>query len=203
MMNDTPLTAAHTAYQAGDFDGASSHAQEYLQGAPEHEGALTLLALSEHAARRYIPAADAFRRLTVIRPQVPEYWSNLGYMLRLGGRHQDSEAAFLEALRIAPRAYGTLLNYGLLLMDMSRFGAARHRFLDAVEADPSQVEARIYAASACFECGDTLRAERLLPPKTDWSALDAEAKHDMGMALMARPHGGRGGIAELRRTCLG
>jgi tetratricopeptide (TPR) repeat protein len=105
-------------------------------------------------------------------------------MLRLGGRHQDSEAAFLEALRIAPRAYGTLLNYGLLLMDMSRFGAARHRFLDAVEADPSQVEARIYAASACFECGDTLRAERLLPPKTDWSALDAEAKHDMGMALM-------------------
>ena len=56
------------------------------------------------------------------------------------------------------------MNYGLLLMDMSRFGAARHRFLDAVEADPSQSEARIYAASACFECGDIVRAEQLLPP---------------------------------------
>ncbi|GAA5004951.1 tetratricopeptide repeat-containing sulfotransferase family protein [Pseudoluteimonas lycopersici] len=183
-MDDTPLAAAHAAYQAGDFDGASSHARAFLQSTPAHEAALTLLALSEHAAGRYVSAADAFRQLTAIRPQVPDYWSNLGYMLRLTGRQQEAEAAFLEALRIAPRAYGALLNYGLLLMDMSRFGAARHRFLDAVEADPSQAEARIYAASACFECGDIVRAERLLPPPGEWHALDAEARHDLGMALM-------------------
>jgi len=178
------LPAAHAAFEAGDFDAASSHARNFLQSTPAHEGALTLLAMSEHAAGRFLPAADAFRELSVIRPQVPDYLSNLGYMLRLAGRQQEAEAAFVEALRIAPRAYGTLLNYGLLLMDMSRFGAARHRFLDAVEADPSQLEARIYAATACFECGDVVRAEQLLPPRDAWGMLDAEARHDLGMALM-------------------
>lgn len=187
-MDHPRLAAAQAAYGAGDFDGASSRAHELLQATPDDVGVLTLLGLSEHAAGRYLQAADAFRRLAAIRPSVPEYWSNLGYMLRLGGRHQDSEAAFLEALRLEPRAYGALVNYGLLLMDMSRFGAARHRFLDAVEADPSQPEARIYAASACFECGDTIRAERLIPPREQWGRLDAEARHDLGMALVRLGH---------------
>ena len=183
-MNDSPLAAAQAAYGIGDFDTASSQARKLLQEEPFDETALTLLALSEHAAGRHAVAAGAFRMLSTIRPDTPNHWSNLGYMLRLTGRQQEAEAAFLQALRIAPRAYVTLFNYGLLLMDMSRFGAARHRLLDAIEADPTQPEARIYAASACFECGDMVRAEQLIPPEEVWPLLDAEARHDLGMALI-------------------
>ena len=58
-------------------------------------------------------------------------------MLRLSGAHVEAEGAFQRSLTLSPKAHDTLVNYGLLLLDMGRFGAARHRFLDAVEADPA------------------------------------------------------------------
>jgi tetratricopeptide (TPR) repeat protein len=183
-MAATAFDAAAAEYRAGRYEQAAVLARRSLATRPEDDRLWVVAAMAAHELGRFDEAADAFRRLTELKPASAEHWSNLGYMLRLVGRQQESEVAFLEGLRIAPRAYGTLLNYGLLLMDMSRFGAARHRFLDAVEVDPSQAEARIYAATACFECGDTIRAEQLIPPKDQWNTLDADARHDMGMALM-------------------
>ena len=183
-MASTAFDAAAAEYRAGRYEQATVLAQRSLVAEPNDDRLWVVAAMAAHKLGRFEDAAKAFRRLTELSPASAEHWSNLGYMLRLAGRQQDAEAAFVEALRIAPRAYGTLLNYGLLLMDMSRFGAARHRFLDAVEADPSQPEARIYAASACFECGDIVRAEQLLPPPGEWHLLDAEARHDLGMALI-------------------
>ncbi len=183
-MASTVFDAAAAEYRAGRYEQAVALARQSLVAEPDDDRLWVVAAVAAHKLGRFEDAANAFRRLTELKPASAEHWSNLGYMLRLAGQQQEAEAAFVEALRIAPGAYGTLLNYGLLLMDMSRFGAARHRFLDAVAADPSQPEARIYAASACFECGDIVRAEQLLPPPGEWQALDAEARHDLGMALI-------------------
>ena len=182
-MDQNPLAAPLAAYQAGHYDEAATRSRAALQAAPGDEGLLTLLAMAEHAAGNHPAAADAFRTLAERRPTAPEYWSNLGYMLRLSGRHDESEAAFLRSLSLAPAAHDTLLNYGLLLLDMGRFGAARHRFLDAVEAQPDSVAARIYASSTCFECGDAIRAAQLIPPESEWSALDADLRRDLATAL--------------------
>ena len=182
-MASTAFDAAAAEYRAGRYEQAAALAERSLVEEPNDDRLWVVTAVAAHKLGRFEDAAKAFRRLTELRPASAEHWSNLGYMLRLTGRQQEAEAAFLQALRIAPRAYATLFNYGLLLMDMSRFGAARHRLLDAIEADPTQPEARIYAASACFECGDVIRAEQLIPPEEVWPSLDGEARHDLGMAL--------------------
>lgn len=192
-MNASLLAEAIAAYQAGNFDDAASRSRAALEQAPQDETLLTLLALAEHSAGNFDAAADAFKTLVVQHPLVAEYWSNLGYMLRLMGRYSEAEEAFVEALSLAPRAHDALLNYGLLLLDMGRFGAARHRFLDAIEAKPDSVPARIYASSACFECGDAVRAASLIPPPETWHALDADLRRDLAMALI---HVGRTEEAE-------
>ena len=182
-MDHSPLAASLAAYQAGAFDEAATRSRAALQANPGDEGLLTVLAMAEHASGRYDAAADAFRMLAQQQPGVPEHWSNLGYMLRLCGLHEQSEAAFQRSLALAPDAYNTLLNYGLLLLDMGRFGAARHRFLDAVDADPDAPAARIYASSTCFECGDAIRAAQLIPPPGQWPGLDVELRRDLAIAL--------------------
>ena len=182
-MDQNPLAAPLAAYQAGRFDEAAARSREALRTAPGDEGLLTLLAMAEHAAGNHAAAADAFRTLTAVRPTSPEYWSNLGYMLRLSGALEDAEAAFERALSLAPMSHDALVNYGLLLLDMGRFGAARHRFLDAVEANPASAAARIYASSTCFECGDAIRAAALIPPSESWAALDPDLRRELAVAL--------------------
>lgn len=192
-MEQSLLAASLAAYKAGHYGEAATLSRSALGTSPGDEGLLTLLAMAEHAAGNHSDAADAFRQLTVQRPTVPQYWSNLGYMLRLSGAHDEAEAAFLQSLAVAPQAHDTLVNYGLLLLDMGRFGAARHRFLDAVDVDPGSASARIYASITCFECGDSVRANALIPPPHVWPALDADLRRDLAMALT---HVGRASEAE-------
>lgn len=192
-MNQSPLEAAAAAYRAGRFDESAARCTEALSHSPGDEALTTLLAISEHAAGHTQAAADAFRDLVGLRPDVPEHWANLGYMLRLLGRYSEADEGFAKALELAPTSLQTLLNYGLLLLDMGRFGDARHRFLDAVDSHPESVEARIYAASACFECGDARRAAHLIPPPETWTTLQGDLRHDLAMLLI---HVGRIGEAE-------
>ena len=183
-METTALGPALQSYQAGAFDDAAARCRAALARTPDDEALTTLLGMAEHAAGRNAHAAEAFRALTRLRPEVPDYWSNLGYMLRLERRYEEAESAFEQALALDPRSYAGLLNYGLLLLDTGRFGAARQRFLDAVEADPDSPEARIYASTTCFECGDARRAAQLIPPPETWPGLDAALRRDLATALI-------------------
>ena len=180
--------SATSAYHAGRYEQAAAMSRAGLSSTPRDTHLLTLLALAEHACGHYQQAADAFSELARLHPDVPDYWSNLGLMLRMEGRQGEAEAAFKRALEIAPNAYGTLFNYGLLLLDMHRYGAARHRFLDAHAIDPDSSEARIFGAIACFECGDSDRAEALLAPFQAWKGLEPDQHYHLALVLMQLGH---------------
>jgi len=182
-MNQPLLGLAVAEYEAGRHDDCSALCRSALGRFPDDESFLTLLAMASQAGGRIEDAAAAFQRLTTTHPDVPEYWSNLGLMLRQLRRHPEAEAAFAHSLALAPRLHDTLLNYGLLLLDMGRIADARHRFLDACEVDGESSEARIYAALACLDCGDTRRAEALIPAPSAWPSLDAQLRRDLTKAL--------------------
>jgi tetratricopeptide (TPR) repeat protein len=183
-MASTPFDVAAAAYRAGRYDEAAELARHALPASPDNDRLWVVVAMAEHELGHYQEAADAFRRLTELKPDSAEHWSNLGYMLRLCGQQTAADEAFQRALQLAPRAYGILLNHGLLLLDMHRYGAARHRFLDAYDVDPGPPDARIYGALSCYECGDADRAEALLAGREAWGDLDAELQYHLALVLM-------------------
>lgn len=183
-MSDSLLAAAMAAYDQGDFAACIRLCESGLAGS-RHQVSLLVLKGLAHQARDELEATEAaFRRVAELEPGVPEYWSNLGFVQRLLGHHGDAESSLLRALSLAPTHPDALINHGLLLLDQGRIAEARHRFLDAVDAAPELPAGRIYAALACFECGDARRAESLIPPKATWPHLDSELRHDLAMALM-------------------
>jgi Flp pilus assembly protein TadD len=183
-MHQASLESSLAAFNAGQYAVCVEQCRAVLARHPQDETVITLMAMALHAAADTEGAAEAYRRLTVLRPATPEYWSNLALMLGQLDRFSEAEKIYRHALSLAPHAPNTLLNYGLLLFGMSRMAEARHRFLDAWEADPGSAAAGIYASLACFECGDIRRAEALIPSPSTWPSLDAELRHDLAMALI-------------------
>jgi tetratricopeptide (TPR) repeat protein len=182
-MSQALLGSAVAEYEAGRFDQCVALCQSALARFPDEESFTTLLGMAAQAEGNLEVATAAFQRLTITRPDVPEYWSNLGLMLRQLRRFPEAEAVFMHSLALAPRAHDTLMNYGLLLLDMGRIADARHRFLDACELDGHSSEARIYAALACLDCGDTRRAEALIPAPAVWQSLDAALRRQLTTLL--------------------
>ncbi len=182
-MNQLLFNAAVAEFESGRYGSCAGLCRSALDAAPDNEAVLTLLAMAAHANGDLDAAADAFARLIAARPGVGEYHANLGLMLRHLGRYGEAEAQFTQALGLPHALEGTLINYGLLLLDMGRVADARHRFLDACELGDS-ADARIYAALACIDCGDTRRAQSLIPPQQAWPALDPALRRDLTKALI-------------------
>jgi Flp pilus assembly protein TadD len=183
-MTQSLLDSALQAYEAGNYDLSAQLCSAALQVVPDDEAFLTLLAMTLQSCGRFDGAADAFRKLTVSKPGVAEYWSNLGLMLRHQKSFLEAEEMFRHAITLPPPVPDVLVNYGLLLLDMGRLAEARMRFLDACELDGHSAAARIYAALTCIDCGDAPRAETLIPPPITWSVLMPELRRDLTTALI-------------------
>lgn len=169
---------------AGRYEECGQLCVAGLSLAPDDEQFLLYLGISLQSRGQFDAAADAFRRLTVLHPDVAEYWANLGLMLRYQTRFAEAEAKFRKALLLPHQAHGTMVNYGLLLRDMGRIADARHQFLDACEIEGHSADARIYAALTCIDCGDTARADTLIPPINAWPSLEPALRRELAGVLM-------------------
>lgn len=182
-MSQLLFSAAVAEFESGRYESCLRFCRSALAATPDDVDLLTLMAMAAHASGELEVAADAFATLTRIRPDVGEYHANLGLMLRQLGHHDDAEARFRQALQLPHDVEGTLINYGLLLLNMGRVAEARHRFLDACEVG-ERPDARIYAALTCIDCGDTRRAQSLIPQKNVWPTLEPALRRDLTKALI-------------------
>ncbi len=178
------LDGALKAYETGHFEECARLCASALESTPDDEGLLTLQAIALQACGQFDGMADAFRKLTELRPETGEYWSNFGVALRLKKSFVEAETMFRQALLLPHSIQDTLVNYGLLLLDMGRIGEARLRFLDACEIEGHSADARIHAALACIECGDTPHAEVLIPAPATWGVLDQALRQGLTKALI-------------------
>jgi Flp pilus assembly protein TadD len=182
-MSQLLFNAAVAEFEAGRYESSARLCRSALASEPDDENVLALLAISLDACGQIEAAADVFASLIRLRPDVAEHRANLGVMLRHLKRHDEAETHFKQALTIPHAVDGTLVNYGLLLLDMGRVAEARHAFLDACELG-TLPEARIYAALTCIDCGDTRRAQALVPPPATWPTLEPSLRRDLTKALI-------------------
>lgn len=193
----------YALFHSGQYERVRQLASERLLTVPGDTAALTLLALSLQFLGRPAAAVDAYRRLTELQPTVFEHWNNLGNVLRDVGEFTAADAAYQRALALAPGDAGLLVNLGFLEMEAGKVAAARDRFLDAVRADGSLLDARLYGARACYECGDHATAQDLIRSWRQWGGLGDEQYVELGslLTLLGQTADGEAVLLDaLRRT---
>jgi tetratricopeptide (TPR) repeat protein len=95
----------------------------------------------------------------------PTYLSALNELGRQYLRLKDldkAEAAFDEALRIAPRSFAPRLNHGIVLIYKRNYEAARGELQRAVEAESSSAAAHLYLGQSLIGLGAYEAAEKEL-----------------------------------------
>lgn len=169
--------------QAGRHAHVEALSRMRLARVPDDVAARTLYAMSVQLQGRLREAVEAWRDLTRQRPSVAEYWNNLANTLRDVGEFSAAADAYRRALELAPGDAGVLLNLGFLEMEAGKITVAREHLLAAVRADPDLIDARLYGARACYECGDHALAQDLIRPWRQWLALRDEQRIELGSLL--------------------
>lgn len=124
-------------------------------------------------------AAPILARATVVEPRNRHLWQFLGRAYEETRRWEDSLAAYGMARALGPYHAVTSLNVGRVEGQLYRSGegAALARalaaFLDSVEANPHQIQARVGGGELALEARDLPRARRFLADVPEGLAGDA------------------------------
>ena len=174
------LQLAYQALSTGNAARAEAITRSVLQGTPDAEGALLLLALALDAQGRTVDALPHLERLTVLFPTTAAHWSNLGNAQRSLGKADAARSTFDRAIELDPQDSSALFNRALLCLDQGEFHLARDYLLRALAAAPEDAGIRAETATTCFLCGEANRAAELLEGWERWAASDALALADVG-----------------------
>jgi tetratricopeptide (TPR) repeat protein len=132
-------------------------------------------------------AERAARAAVRLSPGSPAALNNLGNVLSIGGRWEESRAVFEEALRYAPDFAPAHANLASVHFGTGRVSAAVTELERALALDPGMVNARYNLALVYLETGKPAdAAERLA------EILESQPRHGPTLRLMESLQSGRG-----------
>jgi len=139
-----------------------------------NETALLAYGLALHSLRRNREAVAVLRRLVRLKPNVPEYWNNLGITAQQAGEFAEAEHALRRSIALAPNEAQLHYHLGLLHAQQQHWQEARASQFEAVRLAPGYVDARVQGALACHACGDVPGEDAMLQGDAPWppQALD-------------------------------
>lgn len=139
-----------------------------------NETALLAYGLALHSLRRNREAVAVLRQLVRLKPNVPEYWNNLGITAQQAGEFAEAEHALRRSIALAPNEAQLHYHLGLLYAQQQHWQEARASQFEAVRLAPGYVDARVQGALACHACGDVPGEDAMLQGDAPWppQALD-------------------------------
>lgn len=180
-----PTEAMLAAYGQSNYKEAESKARAILRIRPDDLVAGNVLGSALLGLQRFQESAAVFAELTHQRPDDALMWNNLGTAQQRCGRLQEAEQSFVRALRLQPDDARFVANLGFLQVECRRIIRAKELLQRAVRLDSENFEARIYAALACLDCGESSGAEELLKDWRQWVArADAALQVELAGALL-------------------
>jgi tetratricopeptide (TPR) repeat protein len=108
---------------------------------------------------RYREAAETFREVTSLEPDLAVARFNLAAALQNAGDAEGAVEAYEETLALLPDDVETLVNLGFLLADRGELAAAAGHFQRTVELQPGHARAHFNLAVVRHEQGDLERAD--------------------------------------------
>lgn len=162
------------------YPEALASAERALRIAPKFDDALLTKATVLKNMHNYAAAAAIYRELTVINPNDPEAWNNLGSLEEKMGREHWPEAliAYDAALHIDPGFAIALFNKGEVLNELDRPDEAIPLLQQACQAMPDDPESRYELAYSLYRTGK--KAESLARIK---EALQLDSHYDRAKLL--------------------
>lgn len=173
----------NTAVQRLDWPQVEHLCGQRLAMDPDEVDSLFLMGMALYQQRRFGEALPLYARLTELQPQVALHHANHAELLRELGQLPQAEALYRRALALDADNASTLLQYGLLLLQMQRFAEAREYLLDAHRADPSDLAVRLFASRACALCRDP-QADQLLRGWQAWPPLEPALRTELADLFM-------------------
>jgi tetratricopeptide (TPR) repeat protein len=147
------MALAERYRESGRAAEAESLCRQILQSFPQHADALHLLGVIAHQSGNAPAAIDLLRRAIAAKGDVPLYHSNLGEMLRLGGRATEAVASGRRSIELDPNNPSALNNLGIAYFDTEDYDTAEHCYRRAIALDPRFAE-------AYSNLGNALRAKK-------------------------------------------
>lgn len=160
------------AIKAGNLPEAERLCRAQLEGQPDSENLLVLLAISLQFQQRLDEATAIHRRLTELLPESSVHWCNYASALVASGSLIEAEAAFARSIELDAKNAAPKLQVGLMWINAKQYLRARDVLLDAFDLDPESAMIRIHAAHACCLSQDFQGAESLLKPWRKWLPLN-------------------------------
>jgi Flp pilus assembly protein TadD len=194
---------ALAAQQVGRLAEAQVAYKRILQHHPKHAPALHFLGVS-HGQAGDLVEAERLIRQSIKLDEVPEFFSNLAFVLDRQDRAENAASAYRDGLKLAPGNASMLRNLGDLLLRLARHSEAEpvYRDLLALQSDDAELHFRLGLVLAELKQTDAAviayrQAVSLNPGYADaWNNLgnllqsldrDAEAEEAYRDALLQRP----------------
>ena len=178
------LAAAAAAFNRNDLQGAVSLCQRAVDAESGNIPALATLGFLQHAAGRFVEAAQTYGRLVTLAPEDPDHWMNLGTARRGAGHFEEALSAYMEAARLGANSADFYFNVGMTHIDRKDYESGRVVLGKALELAPQDPELRYQYALCCYE---RVRNEDALAALDGWERLEPlsnELIANIGLLLM-------------------
>ena len=133
--------------------------------------ALVALAVGHHRAGRLPEAAEAYRKILAVRPDIAEVHNDLGILLAQQGQLDQARPRFEQAIALKPAFVEAHNNLGNVLRDLGKLTEAAARFRQTLALRPDNFQAhnnlgnvllnlgQLNEAAACFAQTIALRPD--------------------------------------------
>ncbi|WP_407049590.1 tetratricopeptide repeat protein [Methyloraptor flagellatus] len=173
------------AYQTGDLERAEAAARAVLAGDPASADAHQLRGVIAYRRGNYAAACESLVKAIHERPDVAEYYSNLGAALRLAGRLAEGEQAHRRAIALDPNNATARANLANVMRVERRFVEAEEAYRAALQIDPARAEVWRSLAQTLQDQGKFAEAEIAFRNAIDKEPGNFEIWNDLGVLLMA------------------
>jgi tetratricopeptide (TPR) repeat protein len=178
------LALALQHQSAGRLAAAESLCQSILQEAPEHPGALQLMAMLAHKAGRQQVAIDLLYRAMAVTGPNALCHCNLAAAYLAADQLRETEAHSREAIRLQPNYADAQYHLALALSGQDRLDEAEAAFRAVFALRPGDVDARSNLASVLRRQGRLAEAVTLLEEAIRLSPNNARAHNGLGAVLL-------------------
>lgn len=143
--------SAFMAFQQGRLDDAERDLRKILRKAPDHVGALNILAIVYVTLKQHAEAEPHLKAALRLQPRSDVTLYNYGLVLKALNRPDEALQRFTDSLALNPGNAETLNNRGTVLNDIRDYTAALVDFDRALAVDPRHAAAHFNRSKSLAE----------------------------------------------------